>query len=87
MTSKGIYQWSMILRLSMMITTKNTGSMRWPRLPRNTGQGFPREGGGGGGRGGGGEEEGGGGEGKPAERHLHERGIKSPCIKNVKLVH
>ena len=73
--SKGIYQWSMILRLSMMITTKNTGSMQWPRLPRNTGQGFPREGGGGG-----------GGEGKPAERHLHERGIKSPCIKNVKLV-
>ena len=71
MTSKGIYQWSMILRLSMMITTKNTGSMRWPRLPRNTGQGFPREGGGGGG--------GGEGEGKPAERH--ERGIKSPCTK------
>ena len=52
----------------MMITTKNTGSMRWPRLPRNTGQGFPREGGG-------------EGEGKPAERHLHERGIKSPCTK------
>ena len=65
MMSKGMYQWSMLLRLSMMITTKNTGSMRWPRLPRNTGQGFPREGGGGG-----------GGEGKPAERHLHERGIK-----------
>ena len=63
----------------MMITTKNTGSMRWPRLPRNTGQGFPREGGGG-------ERGRGGGEGKPAERHLHERGIKSPRIKNVKLV-
>ena len=71
MMSKEIYQWSMILRLSMMITTKNTGSMRWPRLPRNTGQGFPREGGGG------------GGEGKPAERHLHERGIKSPCTKKM----
>ena len=39
------------------------------------------QGGGAGGGGGGGE-----GEGKPAERHLHERGIKSPCIKNVKLV-
>ena len=56
----------------MMITTKNTGSMRWPRLPRNTGQGFPREGGGG---------RGGEGEGKPAERH--ERGIKSPCTKKI----
>ena len=75
--SKGMYQWSMILRLSMMIKTKNTGSMRWPRLPRNTGQGFPREGGGGG-KGGGG-----GGEGKPAERHLHERGIKSACTKKM----
>ena len=58
--------------------TKNTESTRWPRSPRNTGQGFLREGGGEaggeGGRGGGGEEEGGpeggaGGEGKPIPQY------------------